>query len=94
MDGEVNLVAKPQGAFWSIHNPISKWSSVVFIACDFTQKVVENGNPGACFPKVPKTFRARNHDTLILQSWSFHIVKGVKIKITATFRTLEARFRF
>ena len=91
MDGEVNLIAKPQEAFWSIHNLVSKWSSVVFMACDFTQKVVENGNPGACFPK---TFRARNHNTLILQSWSFHIVKGVKIKITATFRTLEARFRF
>ena len=59
MEGEVNLVAKPQEAFWSIHNPISKWSSVVFMACDFTQKVVENGNPGTCFPKVPKTFRAR-----------------------------------
>ena len=80
MEGEVNLVAKPQEAFWSIHNPISKWSSVVFMACDFTQKVVENGNPGTCFPKVSKTFRARNLDTHSVKLVLSYVVKGVKLK--------------
>ena len=47
--------------------------------------------PGARFSKVPKTFRARNCQLLVLESKSFKICfQGNKKKITMKFDELNA----
>ena len=64
------------------------WSSYIQKSCNCMQAV-------ARFSKVPKTFRVRkailiNSDLLILYSWSFHVIKGIKIKITESFVLRDA----